>query len=49
MFEAAAIDVTDGTHPWFPFFAHDFEQIERTIMIKFIKNKYLTTRMFVTY
>ena len=37
MFEAAAIDVTDGTHPYFPFLLPDFEEMENTIMIKFIR------------
>ena len=38
MFEAAAIDVTDGTHPCFPFLSPDFEEMERTVMMKFIRN-----------
>ena len=42
MFEAAAIDVNDGTQPCFPFLPPDFEEIERTVMIR---NEYLTQSM----
>ena len=43
MFEATAIVVTDGTQPCFPFLPPDFEEIERTVMIRnaYI-NEYLT-------
>jgi hypothetical protein len=48
MFEAAAmIDVMDGTLPCFPFLAQDFKEIERTIMIRFIKNKYRLMFKFI--
>ena len=38
MFEAAAIDVTNGTHPRFLFLWPDFEEMERIVMMKFIRN-----------
>ena len=36
-FEAAAITVTDGTHPCFPFFPPDFEEMERTVKIRIVR------------
>ena len=42
MFEAAAIDVMDGTHPCFLFLLPDFEEMDRTVMVKFIRNECLT-------
>ena len=36
-FEAAAITVTDGTHPCFPFFPPDFEEMERTVKIRIFR------------
>ena len=42
MFEAATIDVMDGTHPYFLFLLPDFEEMERTVMVKFLRNERLT-------
>ena len=49
MFEAAAIDVTDGTHPCFPFLPPDFEEMERTVTTKFIRNEHLTRYSIIVY
>ena len=49
MFEAATIDVTDGTHPCFPFLPPDFKEMERTVMTKFIRNECLTCYSIIVY
>ena len=49
MFEAAPINVTDGTHPCLPFLLPDFKDLERTVMMKFIKNDCLTHYSILIY
>ena len=49
MLEAAAIDIMDGTHPCFLFLLPDFEEMERTVMMKFIRNECLTHYSILIY